>query len=55
MFQVFVVKGALKICNNFTGERPCRSVISIQLLCDVTEITLRHGTCCIYEKLAHGT
>ena len=25
-------KGVLKICNKFTGEHPCRSVISIKLL-----------------------
>ena len=33
----------LKICNKFTGEHPCRSVISIKLFCNFTEITLRHG------------
>ena len=31
--EVFLVKGALKICRKFTGEHPCRSVISIKLLC----------------------
>ena len=36
----FLVKGVLKICSKFTGEYPCRSVISIKLL---IEITIRHG------------
>ena len=26
-------KGVLKIYNKFTGEHPCRSVISLKLLC----------------------
>ena len=29
--EMFLVKGALKICSKFTGEHPCRSVISIKL------------------------
>ena len=41
--DVFLGKGALKICNKFTGEHPCRSVISIKLLCNFIEIALRHG------------
>ena len=41
--EVFLVKCVLKICSNFAGEHPCRSVISITLLCNVIEITLRHG------------
>ena len=41
--EVFLGKGALKICSKFTGEHPCRSVISIKLLCSFIEITLRHG------------
>ena len=28
--EVFLRKGALKICNKCTGEQPCRSVISIK-------------------------
>ena len=32
----------LKICSKFTAERPCRSAISIKLLCNFIEITLRH-------------
>ena len=31
--EVFQEKGVLKICSKFTGEHPCRSVISIKLLC----------------------
>ena len=34
--------GVLKICRKFTGERPCRSVISIKLQSNFIEITLRH-------------
>ena len=30
--DLFLGKGVLKICNKFTGEHPCRSVISIKLL-----------------------
>ena len=30
--EVFLGKGVLKICSKFTGEHPCRSVISIKLL-----------------------
>ena len=33
----------LKICSKFTGEHPCRSVISLRLLCNFSEISLRHG------------
>ena len=28
--EVFLKKGVLKICSKFTGEHPCRSVISIK-------------------------
>ena len=41
--KVFLGKGVLKKCNKFTGEHPCRSVISIKLLCSFIEITFRHG------------
>ena len=30
--EMFLVKGVLKICSKFTGEHPCRNVISIKLL-----------------------
>ena len=33
----------MKICSKFTGENPCQSVISIKILCNFIEITLRHG------------
>ena len=36
-------KGVLKIWSKFTGEKPCRSVISIKLHSNFTEIILRHG------------
>ena len=41
--EVLLVKSVLKIWSKFTGEHPCRSVISIKLLCNFIEITLRHG------------
>ena len=41
--EVFLGKGVLKICSNFTAEYPCLSVISIKLLCNSIEIALRHG------------
>ena len=41
-------RGVLKnrcsqICSKFTGEHPCRSVISMKLQSNFIEITLRHG------------
>ena len=39
---IILGKGVLEICSQFTGEQPCRSVISIKLLCNFFEITLRH-------------
>ena len=44
---------ALKIWKftKFTGEHPCRSVISIKLLCSFIEIALRHG--CSPVNLLH--
>ena len=38
--EVFLVKGVLKICSKFTGEHPCRSAISIKLLCNCTLVWL---------------
>ena len=49
--EVFLRKGILKICSKFTGEHPCRSAISIKLLCNFIEITLRHG--CSPVSLLH--
>ena len=40
--KVFLRKGVLKICSKFTGEHPCRSVMSITLLCNFIEIALWH-------------
>ena len=58
--QVFLGKGCLKICNKFTGLHPCRSAISIKLLCNFIEIALRHGYSPanlphIFRKLFLGT
>ena len=50
--EVFLGKGALKICSKFTGEHPCRSAISIKLLCNFIEIALRHG--CSPINLLHN-
>ena len=49
--EVFLVKGVLKICNKFAGERPCQSVISIKLQSNFIEITLRHA--CFPVNLLH--
>ena len=34
--EVFLGKGVLKIYSKFTGEHPCRSAISIKLLCNLS-------------------
>ena len=34
--KYFLKKGVLKICSKFTGEHPCRSAVSIKLLCFAT-------------------
>ena len=39
---MFLIKGVLKICSKFPWEDPCQSVISIKLLCNFIEMTLRH-------------
>ena len=41
--ELFLGKGALKICNKFAGEHPCPNAISIKLLYNSVEIELRHG------------
>ena len=49
--EVFLGKCFLKICSKFTGEHPCRSAISIKLLCNFNEIALRRG--CSLVNLLH--
>ena len=49
--KVFLKKVVLKICIKFTGEHPCRSVISIKLYSNFIEITLWHG--CSAVNLLH--
>ena len=49
--EVSLGKDVLKIWSKFTGEHPCRSVISIKLLCNFIEITLRQG--CSPVNLLH--
>ena len=41
----------LKICNKSTGEKQCRSAISIKLQSNFVEITLRYG--CSSVNLLH--
>ena len=41
--KLFLGKGVLKTCNKFAREHPCRSVISIKLLCSFIKIALPHG------------
>ena len=38
----FLGKGVLKISSKFTGEHPCRSLISIKFFSNFIEIALRH-------------
>ena len=49
--EVFHEKGVLKLCSKFTGEQPCRSVISIKLFYYFIEITHRDG--CFPVNLLH--
>ena len=49
--EMFLGKGILKIYSKFTGEHTCRSVISINLLCNFIEIAFRHG--CSPVNLRH--
>ena len=49
--ELFLGKNVLKICNKFTGEHLCRSVISIKLIRNFIEITLQHG--CSPVNLLH--
>ena len=44
-------KRCSETCSKFTGEHPCRSVISIKLFCNFIKITLRHG--CSPVNLLH--
>ena len=41
--EVLLVKGVLKICNTFTGEHPCQSVISIKLQSSFIEMKSHFG------------
>ena len=49
--EVYLGKGILKLCHKFTGEQPCRKVISIKLQSNFIKITLRHG--CSPVNLLH--
>ena len=49
--EVFLRKGVLKICNKFTTEHPCWSLVSIKLQRNFIEIALRHG--CSPVNLLH--
>ena len=50
-FQKQLRRGVLKMCSKFTGEHPCQSAISIRLLCNFIEVTLRNG--CFSVNLLH--
>ena len=50
--EVFLGKGVLKICSKFTGEHPCRSVISIKLQSNFVEIALWYR--CSLVNLLHN-
>ena len=49
--EEFYEKSALKLCSKFTGEQPCRSVISIKLFYYFIEIT--HRDSCFPVNLLH--
>ena len=49
--EMLLAKVVLKISRKLTREHPCWSVISINLLCNFTEITLRPG--CFPINLLH--
>ena len=51
MFCIISHKQPPGICSKFTEEHPCRSAISIKLLCNFIEIALRHG--CSPVNLLH--
>ena len=48
-------KDVLKICSTFTAEQPCWSAISIKLLCNFVEITLRQGFSCKFAAVFKNT
>ena len=48
---MFLWKDVLKVCSRFAVEYPCRSAISIKLLCDFIEIALQHK--CTPVNLLH--
>ena len=49
--EVFLAKGALKICSKFTGEHPCQSVTSIKSQSNFIEIIFWDG--CSPVNLLH--
>ena len=49
--EVLLRKCVLEICSKSTVEHPCRSAISIKLLCNFIEIALLHGFS--YVNLLH--
>ena len=49
--KVFLGKSVLNICSKFTGEHPCRNVISIKSLCNFIEAAIRHE--CYPVNLLH--
>ena len=49
--EVFLRKGLLKIRSKFVEEHPCRSAISVKLLCNFIKIALWHG--CSSVNLLH--
>ena len=45
---MFVKRAFLQICSKFTGEDPCRRVISIKLVCNFTKLTFLNGCFPVY-------
>ena len=52
--EVFLRKGVLKICSKFTGEHPCRIVISIKFLSALLKsyfgMSVLLWICCIFSE-----
>ena len=47
--EVLLKRGVPKICSKFTGEHPCRSVISIKLLCSALQLYKNHTSAWVFS------
>ena len=49
--DVFLGKGALKICSKFIGEHPCQSVTSIKFAASDVAVVVKNGNTRLVEQL----